>query len=282
MTNQVYTLLLTPAQEKDLIQNEEMASTLPPYAKWQIHKDGCTITCYTSGKTVFQGKNAAQYAEKYQSTKADILPQAGSDEVGTGDYFGPVCVCAAIVTDETLPLVRKLGVRDSKQLTDAEMRKIAPELLANLPHSLLTLPPAKYNQVHPTNNMNAIKAKMHNKAYANLAKKVPLPSFRVIDQFTPEKTYYRYIADEPEIIRSIHFQTKAENAYPAVGAASIICRYTFLSYMDQMSEKYGVTFPKGAGAQVDVFAQNFVDTYGFTELGKVAKISFANTGKLTY
>ena len=27
-------------------------------------------------------------------------PQAGSDEVGTGDYFGPVCVCASYVTKD--------------------------------------------------------------------------------------------------------------------------------------------------------------------------------------
>ena len=41
-------------------------------------------------------------------------PQAGSDEVGTGDYFGPVCVCASYVTQDNVDFLIKLGVRDSK------------------------------------------------------------------------------------------------------------------------------------------------------------------------
>ncbi len=60
----------------------------------------CVITAYTSGKVVFQGEGARSYADITSACDdkiAEYFPQAGSDEVGTGDYFGPVVVCACLV-----------------------------------------------------------------------------------------------------------------------------------------------------------------------------------------
>ena len=48
-------------------------------------------------------------------------------------------------------------------------------------------------------------------------------------------------------------------------------------YLNSLSEKYEMTFPKGASHVVDEFAQKFVDRYGFEELNHVAKIHFKNT-----
>ena len=39
----------------------------------------------------------------------------GSDEVGTGDYFGPIVVTASYVTKEDIPYLEELGVKDSKK-----------------------------------------------------------------------------------------------------------------------------------------------------------------------
>ena len=246
------------------------------------------ITCYTSGKTVFQGRDANIYAAAFIN-QPEVLktaplksqyPQAGSDEVGTGDYFGPVCVCASYVTKDDVDFLVKLGVRDSKKLTDADMLKIGPLLMERIPHSLLIVTPQKYNQVHEDNNLNAIKAKLHNQAYINLAKKIELPSFKIVDQFTPESSYYRYLKNEPQIIRGIHFETKAEDKYLSVAVGSIISRYGFLKTWEEMEQKYNLTFPKGSGDKVDTLAQEFVDRYGFERLGEVAKLHFKNTEKI--
>jgi ribonuclease HIII len=128
--------------------------------------------------------------------------------------------------------------------------------------------------------MNAIKARLHNQAYVNLQKKTVLPDFRIIDQFTPEPQYYRYLSREKTVVRGIHFETKAENKYPAVGAASIIARYAFLRSMDAMEKTYGMSFHKGAGSQTDLDAGTFVQRYGFAKLSKVAKLHFKNTERL--
>ena len=287
--NNTITLKLKSIQEEQLFKTfSEFQTTPPQYAKWQLKPENCVITCYTSGKTVFQGKDANVYAAAFMEVQDEIpnttttnqYPQAGSDEVGTGDYFGPVCVCASYVTKDDVDFLIKLGVRDSKQMSDADMLKIGPLLMERIPHSLLIVPPQKYNRVHESNNLNAIKAKLHNQAYINLAKKIELPSFKIIDQFTPETSYYRYLKNEPQIIRGIHFETKAEDKYLSVAVGSIISRYGFLKTWEEMEQKYNMTLPKGSGDKVDVGAQEFVERYGFDRLGEVAKLHFKNTEKI--
>ena len=287
--NNIITLKLKSIQEEQLFKTfSEFQTTPPQYAKWQLKPENCVITCYTSGKTVFQGKDANVYAAAFMEVQDEIstptttsrYPQAGSDEVGTGDYFGPVCVCASYVTKDDVDFLVKLGVRDSKQMSDADMLKIGPLLMERIPHSLLIVPPQKYNQVHESNNLNAIKAKLHNQAYINLAKKIELPSFKIIDQFTPETSYYRYLKNEPQIVRGIHFETKAEDKYLSVAVGSIISRYGFLKTWEEMEQKYNMTLPKGSGDKVDIVAQAFVERYGFERLGEIAKLHFKNTEKI--
>lgn len=287
--NNTITLKLKSIQEEQLFKTfSEFQTTPPQYAKWQLKPENCVITCYTSGKTVFQGKDANVYVAAFMQGQDEIpntattnqYPQAGSDEVGTGDYFGPVCVCASYVTQDNVDFLIKLGVRDSKQMSDADMLKIGPLLMERIPHSLLIVPPQKYNRVHESNNLNAIKAKLHNQAYINLAKKIELPSFKIIDQFTPETSYYRYLQNEPQIIRGIHFETKAEDKYLSVAVGSIISRYGFLKTWEEMEKKYNMTLPKGSGDKVDIVAQAFVERYGLERLGEIAKLHFKNTEKI--
>lgn len=289
MSSNVYSLKLTSSQEDTLFKTwKEKAVKPPQYAKWALKCENCNITCYTSGKTVFQGKDAYIYASPFLSEEQiidnqlsnDIFPQAGSDEVGTGDYFGPVVVCGCIVTSETNDILKKLGVRDSKQLKDEDILKIGPTILKNVPHSILIVNNEKYNEVHQTNNLNEIKSKLHNQVYVHLRRKYGLPEFKIIDQFTPESSYYRYLKNEPLVISGIHFETKAEDKYPSVAAASVLARYTFLKEWEKMEKKYDMTFQKGAGSKVDTCAKEFINKYGKDELSKVAKLHFKNTEKL--
>lgn len=254
----------------------------PPYALFQKKTSDCTITAYESGKVVFQGEGAAFYAGAIPAKAIPKkYPESGSDEVGTGDYFGPIVVCATYVKESDLPLLNSLKIQDSKQLKDEDIIKIAPPLMQQLTYSLLVLENTKYNEIHKTTNMNAIKAKLHNQAFLHLEKKVGHPlDHIIIDQFTPEPSYYRYLNDEKEIMKNIHFETKAENKYLSVACGSIIARFTFLEALKQMSEKYDFDFPKGAGAHVDEAGVEFVKDHGWDIMYQVCKYHFKNSEKI--
>lgn len=237
----------------------------------------CKITLYKSKKAVFQGKDVSAYQELYQTK---FVEQAGSDEVGTGDYFGPVVVAACYVNHDNYPKIKHLGIQDSKQITDELIRKIAPKLMEEVPYSVLIVDNVKYNQIHKQHNLNAIKALLHNQAYKHLQKKInQLPKLSVVDQFTPENYYYNYLRNEKEVIKNLHFETKAESKYIAVACASVIARYTFLQVWDKMEENYHFTFPKGSGELVDHAIVRFVQEFGKDKLPQVAKLHFKNTQK---
>ena len=247
------------------------------YVDTFIQKDDLTITIYRTGKVVFQGNDAFFYASAYLETVKKR--QAGSDEVGTGDAFGPVVVCASIVEEDDYPYIEEMHITDSKQLTDAYIRRIGKELMERFKHSLLILDNEKYNQVHLSNNLNAIKARMHNQAYLNMKKKgYEIPAAAYVDQFCSVDDYFRYLFDEKEIYRDLVFETKAEEKYPAVAVGSIISRYAFLLQMDQMESRFAMKFPKGSSdtEQILKATEEFVRRYGKDKLALVAKLHFKN------
>jgi ribonuclease HIII len=233
----------------------------------------CTITVYKTKKVLFQGKDAEIYASAFMSNDVD---NAGSDEVGTGDFFGPVVVVASIIDKKTYQEIRKLKIDDSKKIDDDYIRKIGPLLIEKVKHSLLVLDNMTYNQIQPENNMNAIKAKMHNQAYLNLIKKYGASPVYILDQFCSKENYFRYLKDTPEVIANIHFETKAESKYLSVATSSIIARYVFLLKMDELRKKYGIDFHQGAAKQVNDDGIEFVKRYGIAKINEVAKLNFKN------
>lgn len=270
------------------------------YVRFTAKLTDTVITVYTSGKVMFQGAGAEREAAKWgtvsanaakpSSAKGDILPEdfasksvLGSDETGTGDFFGPITVAACFVPSDGVALAHELGVKDSKQLTDDYMRKIAPDLKEAFAHSVLTLKNDKYNAVQSKGwSQGKIKALLHNQALKHVLGKIaPVkPEAILIDQFAERGIYYKHIKDESEIIReNVLFSTKAEGLHVSVACASIIARVAFLEEMDALSQKAGVTLPKGAGKIVDEAAAKILLKQGEAFLQSVTKVHFANTKK---
>lgn len=282
----------------------------PPYSVFQSEDCGTVVTLYESGKIMFQGIGAdIDYAlwrdreaflnhrnidaelkkkEAKDQKKKEALNDStykfastvGSDEVGTGDYFGPIVVSASFVSAENIDKVASLGVRDSKKITDEKILEIAPKLMKLVPYVTYTLSPEDYNR-HGITNMNKVKAILHNKVLNTLLKKEDFEyDYIVVDQFALVSKYFEHIKDVPEKVTNIDFTPHAEDKCVSVAVSSIISRYIFLSEMDKMSKKYGMTIPKGAGEQVDVFGREFLAKYGEDELKKAVKLNFKNTEKI--
>lgn len=276
----------------------------PAYTSWQLKTRDMTVTAYTSGSVVFQGKDVSWLAEdseavsaqksagtlpaqkKTSSARSRQFPMAGSDEVGTGDYFGPVVVAAAVVPDAQIASqLHAMHITDSKAMTDAAILKAAPVIAKMIPYTVEILSDASYNRIYDRENMNInrIKALMHNKAWLHLADQITLPSNCIVDQFCAESTYYRHIASQKtdgETVRGLYFETKAESRYIAVAAASVLARAAFLEAMQEMDTRWNFHFEKGAGSRVDACGRKFLRSHPISDLSMVAKLHFANTAKI--
>ncbi len=265
-----------------------------PYTLFTAKKNGVTITAYTSGKVMFQGADAEAEAGKWQTVagqapKASGLPAnfaqksiIGSDEVGNGSYFGPLIVCAVYAEAASLPALKKLGVKDSKMLTDPQIRALAPKIQASVPYQLLTVTPQKYNQIQPQYNAVRMKVALHNQAIQLLLKKIApeQPEGILIDQFTSEANYRKYLqAERTAVTENLFFITKGEQHHLAVAAASILCRAQFLAELEAASAELGYSLPSGAGSKSDQVAAKILRQGGLDLLGNYAKLHFANTEK---
>ena len=129
-------------------------------------------------------------------------------------------------------------------------------------------------------NLNSLKAKMHNRALNNLHKEYIDVIAIYVDQFVSEERYYSYLdkKDEP-ILKGISFKTKGESRFPSVAVASVIARYYFLLEKDKLEAKYGLEFPFGAGKKADEFKKILLDKVGQEEFDKLVKQNFKNYSK---
>ena len=275
------------AYYKDKIRDKKI-----PYAIFQAQEEDTVITLYESGKAMFQGISAdvdasmwSMLQDKKEETnnEEDLyhITSIGSDEVGTGDYFGPVVVCAAYVNIEDIKFLEELKVKDSKQITDDYIRKIAPTIAKKIDYELLVLSNKEYNEKYKTiQNINKIKAIMHNKVLYTLHQRHSDCNKIIIDEFAKENSYFNYLKEVTNVERNLIFTPKAENKNMAVGAAAILARFSFLEIMDKLSDKYHEPLLKGASSEVDKQAERLIEKYGKEVLDDIAKLHFINTERI--
>ncbi|MCS4486756.1 ribonuclease HIII [Staphylococcus americanisciuri] len=274
---------------------------LPPGMIFRSKYQGVTISIYNSGKGMFQGTNNDKVAKELIGRNTpDSEPRMimgstqnktinynnysciGSDEAGSGDYFGPLTVCACYVSKENIAVLKALGVDDSKKLTDTKIVALAEQLVTFLPHSLLVLDNPKYNDRKALDwSQVKMKAVLHNECIKNVLQKIDVDTldYIVIDQFTPRSTYERYAMGDVPLKNKTCYETKGESKSLAIAAASIISRYAFVKHMDALSKKYHTTILKGAGPKVDLAAAKLIVKHGIDVVDNITKKDFKNRDK---
>ena len=283
----------------------------PPYAVFQADDADCVVTLYQSGKAVFQGISAdisaqmwiererrlnptknidvknSEQKEKKEKKEIIIDPKIynanciGSDEVGTGDYFGPIVVSSAYVNKENIKWLESIGVKDSKKLTDDKIIEIVPEIIKKIPYKSIILTNKEYNERYNENtNMNKLKAILHNSVLSKLSNEIKDYEYIVVDEFATKYVYYNYLKESPNVVRNITFMTKGEDKCLAVACASLISRYIFIKEFDKLSDKVDEFLPKGASDAVNDMGKKLVNKFGKDILKDVAKLNFKNTEKI--
>lgn len=258
------------------------------------------VQIYRSKKIMFQGKDAEQVAsqllgikvessQKNKSTTSnkvynfDKHNTIGSDEAGSGDYFGPLTVCAAYVSKKNAEILKTIGVMDSKSLTDAKIVQLAEQIIEICPHSLIVLDNDNYNKKQLDGwSQVKMKAVLHNQAITNVISRIDENELEqiVIDQFVQASTYERY-ATSPMPRKDItFFETKGESKSIAIAAASIIARYAFVKHMDKIAKDLNMIIPKGASSKVDLEAAKIAQKYDMHQLDEISKKHFKNREKV--
>jgi ribonuclease HIII len=267
-----------------------------PYARFAGEKEKTNVVFYESGKLVVQGKGTQEFVEfvlepeilqearlGYEAVLNPelLLPRLGVDESGKGDFFGPLCVAGVYVNAAVVTAWKDAGVRDSKTISSDRKMKDLAELIRNTPGCVTTVVPIgneAYNRLHlKMKSVNSLLAWGHARVIENLMlqkhRMNPPPVRAISDQFASKKEVVAKalmsLGREIELVQ----KHKAESDL-AVAAASILARNEFVTRLGTMEKQFGVPFPKGASAAVDVSAKEFVARFGADALAKVAKMHF--------
>ncbi len=236
-----------------------------PYALYSVEGDHFNAALYEKEKhgkrkLCVQGSKAQDFVEFVLEPNVlggaslgyeDVLhpelfaAHAGSDESGKGDYFGPLVVCCAYTDPDLSKEMRKLGVKDCKQMTDAAVLAAGAKLrslLGSTGYSVVKLGPAAYNRLYAKiRNINRMLAWAHGTAIEELLEKRPDCNRVVVDQFAPTELTIRRALKVRGKAATVEQRHKAESDI-AVAAASVIARELFLRDMAKMSaEVFGAS-----------------------------------------
>ncbi|MDR2823012.1 MAG: ribonuclease HIII [Mycoplasmataceae bacterium] len=254
--------------------------------------NGSTITIYKNKRLLIQGSDAEILGEKLLGKVTKVVKKGlspnyiGCDEVGVGDYFGGLVTCAVYLKKINEVKLKTLGVRDSKNLTDEDMLEMFPKLTMLIDYAVMDYLPCEYNAlVAKYHNTHIVKTYMHDQTIKTLITKCKLSNDIdvVMDQYVDESTYYDYfkvmkIMNPAKIAR---FETKAENKYLAVAAASIIARVTFLKQIQKLSQTAKQQLLLGASnPKIITQAKEIYRAGGNKLLAKYVKIDFRTTDKV--
>ena len=177
----------------------------------------------------------------------------GIDESGRGPVCGPMTICGYLIDEKDLPVLRELGVRDSKLLTAEKRSDLAPKLkkLAD-DYVVLKITAEEIDKLRTVSNLNAIEVERMQ---------------HIINLLNPDKV----IIDAPEVntavfSRKIMAKVKKKNLrlisenfadknHLEVGAASIIAKTERDKDIKKLHEKHGFF---GSGYASDEITINFL------------------------
>ncbi|MDP3992257.1 MAG: ribonuclease HII [Candidatus Pacearchaeota archaeon] len=189
----------------------------------------------------------------------------GIDDAGRGPVIGPLILAGCLITEETGAEFRRLGVKDSKQLTkkrraflESTIKEKAAAFVVRVTHASEI-----DGKNHDGTNLNDLEAQMAamiineiNKASNANNGKIKV----VIDCPSTNRTKWREtVLTKVENLFNLEIlcEHKADINHIAVSAASILAKQEREREMDILREKYGESI--GSGYSSDPITRKFLE-----------------------
>jgi len=213
-------------------------------------------------KTKKKTKAKAKKPVKKTKRKKKIKLITGIDEAGRGALVGPMVICGITAEESVVDELKKIGVKDSKQLSPAKRE----ELYKKIKHIVQTK--SAVSSIMPI-SVTSCKIDMHKKENTNLNMVEAKTMGQIINMIGGDEVYIDALTSRPErfgeVVRS-HMQNKnikmiAENKadvkYTIVAAASIIAKVERDRAIERIKKKENYDF--GVGYPHDERTIEFVD-----------------------
>ena len=169
----------------------------------------------------------------------------GIDEARRGPVLGPMVMCGALIDEEDLPKLEKLGPKDSKLLTAEQREDLYPKLIKVLRHyKFFIISPKEIDKaVHGHDGLNLNKLEAHKQA-------------DILNEFNPGKAIIDCPSNNIDSYR-LFFKKLLKNKkvelilehnaerYSLVAAASIIAKVTGDREIEKIKKEIKIDFGSG-------------------------------------
>jgi ribonuclease HIII len=186
------------------------------------------------------------------SVQAQIAQQRtvviGTDECLKGDTFAGLIVAGVLIENPAIEqALQKLGVCDSKLITDSDIHSLATAIKASCPYVIKELYPIEYNTAIAQSSLTYTLNKLHTECAKQLT---------TIHRAKNPSAHITHIVDEfPGCTSGDIHMPRAESHYICVAAASILARDAGLKQFEQLSQVIGFTLPKGSTHVIEALLQ---------------------------
>ncbi len=173
----------------------------------------------------------------------------GIDDAGRGPVIGPMVLAGCLITKTSERELKKLGVKDSKQLTPRRREMFAEKIrkIAETFEVVLSKPIEIDDNFNNGSNLNKLEAKKTaeiinkiNKGYGKIKVIVDCPSTGILKWTDYLKTKIENLSN-----LEVSCEHKADKNHIAVSAASILAKSTREKEMNKLKEKYGEQIGSG-------------------------------------
>ena len=248
-----------------------------------------TITIFNNKKILVQGEGydwilrllkTDSHLNKDENLKQKFTKEyIGSDESGTGDFFGGISVAAAYAPEINYLKIEKLGVKDSKLMDDRQIWLIIDDLKKLCSYEVISLSAKEYNEMYKIYpNIKKILALLHIDVIEKLALRTEIKN-AVIDQFVTKSVFLNYMKNEKKIISlNLSFETKGESKFLNIAIASIFARWSFLKSIENIQKNTNHKIKLGCDYMVEeiakkIFLKNEANEFVKTHFKTLKKIN---------
>lgn len=165
---------------------------------------------------------------------------AGVDDAGRGPVIGPLVVAGVLLPHSNIYILKELGVRDSKLLTQLRRTDLSKKIKKlSLDHTIIEIEPSVIDDVvfrgEKLRRLNWLEAKAMAKVIERL-----MPEVVYVDASdVNEKRFGNYIKEFLSLDITIISEHHADFKYTIVSAASIIAKDHRDKVVSELRRKYG-------------------------------------------
>ncbi|MDO9043937.1 MAG: ribonuclease HII [Methanobacteriaceae archaeon] len=201
----------------------------------------------------------------------------GIDEAGRGPVLGPLVVCGAVIPQEKIAILERMGIKDSKKLTPSRRNVLARKIRKMADCHVVKITAQDIDNLRAKDvNLNEIEKiammKIINMAQAD---SVIIDSVDV-DPARLTRQIKEVVGDEMDVIS----EHGADDKYIPVAAASIVAKVERDIEIEKLNRQYKKMGGMGSGYPSDPRTKAFLQKFEYDELPDFVRKSWATVEKL--